>query len=609
MRQPGITRLLALVVFALLVSTSCRAQTPITITSMPTPDSAVISAGADAGLGIGQELAIIRDGQRVGTLVLTGVDNQTATGRVVPVAGATVQILDSVQAPTSPAATPAAAPVPVKPPRPVKKAVVPASNEHDGDIIPWERWEYMAMSSLAVDGLLPGYAARDFQATRQFTRGQLADLTGKALLLYTSGMGADRDGMLLRRLANDFSLEPAVREASIAAKEIKIGRASNPPAVEEAPGLSAYGGVRYWKFRDDGHVNVTGRVGGIYDVNDNVFVALSVNNLHRLTSALPKAFPAVDVATLNFHGLGMDWEIGKTYWSSGPAYSGDGLLSDNSPGMLMAKARGAFNWGKLGRFVGTELYGGFQDTLEHKYYGFRRMETRVNPKLELGLGEAYIATHAPNPASLVLPYYAYQRIFVLHQGLGGHGAGNTGNETFNYMAQVDLTSHLSRKVTTYFEYILDDVSAPSSLGVGNVPRKTGFVFGMHFPILFGSRGEGRFEIYNADRETYLGIQPQVSWTNHDLLIGNPFGPNTQAFFGRLDYRFTNRVKGSLQLRDAVQYHNGLPDMGDRFELALTGSYDLTPAESVSIQWVPQRFRGQGYVERPSAFEVMGTYAY
>lgn len=609
MRQPGITRFLAIFVFALFVSTSGRAQTSITITSMPAPDSAVISAGANAGLAVGQELPITRAGQRVGTLVLTGVDNQTATGRVIAADGAIVRVLDQVGAPGTLGQPVAASPTPAKPEPVVRKPVISSYNEHDGDIIPWERWEYMAMSSLAVDGLLPGYAARDFQATRQFTRGQLADLTAKALLLYTSGLGADRDDILLRRLANEFSLQSAVREASAAADEIKLGRTAKPPVVPSAPGLSAYGGVRLWRFRADDHVNITGRVGGIYDVNDNVFVALSVNNLHRLTSALPKAFPAVDVATVNFHGLGLDWEIGKTYWSSGPVYSGDGLLSDNSPGMLMAKARGAFNWGKLGRFVGTEIYGGFQDTLEHKYYGFRRMETRVNHNLELGIGEAYIATHAPNPASLVLPYYAYQRLFVLHQGIGGHGSGTTGNETFNYMAQVDLTSHLNRKATAYFEYILDDVSAPSSLGQGNVPRKTGFVFGMHFPLLFGSRGEGRFEIYNADRETYLGIQPQVSWTNHDLLIGNPFGPNTQAFFGRLDYRFTNRVKGSLQLRDAVQYHNGLPDMGDRFELALTGAYDITPAESVSVRWVPQRFRGQGYVERPSAFEIMGTYGY
>jgi len=609
MRQPGILRSIAFGAFALLISAPGRAQKTVSITSMPAPDTAVVSAGADAGLGVGQELPIFRDGQRIGTLVLTGVDNQTATGRVAAVAGAGVRVLDLVQLPNAPAQPPAKAPVPVRPPKPTKPAVVPAYNEHDGDIIPWERWEYMALSSLAVDGLLPGYAARDFQATRQFTRGQLADLTAKALLLYMSGLGTDRDQMLLRRLAQDFALEPAVKEASDAAKEIKLDRTPKAPAVGSAPGLSVYGGVRLWRFRSDEHESITGRVGGIYDLNDNAFLALSVNNLHRLTSALPSAFPAVDVATLNFHGLGLDWEIGKTYWSSGPAYSGDGLLSDNSPGMLMAKARGAFNWGKLGRFVGTEVYGGFQDNLEHKYYGLRRMETRLTPKLELGLGESYIATHAPNPASLVLPYYAYQRLFVLHQNIGTHGDSTTGNETFNYMAQVDLTAHLSRKAPTYFEYILDDISAPSSLGEGNVPRKTGFVFGMHFPTLFGSRGEGRFEIYNADRETYLGIQPQVGWSNHDLLIGNPFGPNTQAFFGRLDYRFTNRVKGSLQLRDAVQYHNGLPDMGDRFELALTTAYDITPAESVSVSYVPQRFRGQGYTERPTALNVMGTYAY
>jgi len=198
---------------------------------------------------------------------------------------------------------------------------------------------------------------------------------------------------------------------------------------------------------------------------------------------------------------------------------------------------------------------------------------------------------------------------VFGQGLGGHKKGGSGNDTFNYMAQVDVSTRIKRNVNAYVELIVDDISAPSGLGVGDVPRKTGFVVGMHFPTLFGSRGEGRFEIYNADRELYMGIAPQVGWSNNDLLLGNPYGPNTQAFFGRLDYRFTDQVKGSLQLRDSAQFHNGLPDMGDRFEMALTAAYDITPSQSVSLRWVPQRYRGQGYTLRPNALELLASYAY
>lgn len=611
MRHPGILRILAVaVLFPFLASPSHSEGSTASITSMPASDTAVIGAGANAGLTVGLELPVLHSGRRVGTIVLTKVENESATGRVESADGAIVQVLDEVQLPggavTSgkPESTKHPAPAP-----PTPTAAHGSYNEHLMDIIPWERWEYMALSSLAVDGLLPGYSARDFQATRQFTRGELGDLTAKALILYTSGLGTDRDAALLRRLAGSFRYDPAVQQAVEAAQEIKLDHPAKPALVPQAPGLSAYGGLRYWRFRGESKVNVTGRVGGIYDVNDNVFLALSVNNLHGLTSSLPKAFPAIDVATVNFRGLGMDWEVGKTYLSSGPLASGDGLLSDNSPGMVMVKARGAFKWGPLGRFIGTQVYGGFQDLDGPKYFGLRRMESRINKRLELGLGEAYVSTHAPNPLSLVMPYYAYQRLVVNGSKLGGHSTSSAGNDTFNYMAQVDLVAHLNRKADVYGELILDDVSAPSGLGVGNVPRKLAYVFGMRFPHLFGKRGDGRFEIYSADRETYLGIAPQVGWTNKDLLIGNPFGPNTQAFFGRVDYRFTDKLKGSLQLRDAVQFHNGSPDMGDRFELAATAAYDITPAESISMSLIPQRFRGQGYTQRPNAFELMGTYAY
>ncbi|HEY3413863.1 MAG TPA: capsule assembly Wzi family protein [Armatimonadota bacterium] len=611
MRHHGILRILAIaILYPFFAAPGHTEGSNASITSMPAADTAVIGAGANAGLTVGQELPVLHSGVKVGSIVLTKVENESATGRVSTVEGATVQVLDDVQLPSADQ-LPVSAPK-TNPPREAPRA--PAAthgsyNEHLMDIIPWERWEYMALSSLAVDGLLPGYAARDFQATRQFTRGELGGLTAQALLLYTSGMGTDRDPALLRRLAGSFRYDPAVQQAVEAALEITLDHPAKPTLVPEAPGLSAYGGLRYWRFRGESKVNVTGRVGGIYDVNDNVFLALSVNNLHQLTSSLPKAFPAIDVATANFRGLGMDWEVGKTYLSSGPLASGDGLLSDNSPGMVMVKARGAFKWGPLGRFIGTQVYGGFRDLDGPKYFGFRRMESRINKRLELGLGEAYISTHAPNPLSLVMPFYAYQRLVINRSRLGGHSTSSAGNDTFNYMAQVDLVAHLNRKADAYGELILDDISAPSGLGVGNVPRKLAYVFGMRFPELFGKRGDGRFEIYSADRETYMGIVPQVGWTNKDLLIGNPFGPNTQAFFGRLDYRFTDKTKGSLQLRDAVQYHNGLPDMGDRFEFAVTLAHDITPAESISVQIIPQRFRGQGYTQRPNAFELMGTYAY
>jgi hypothetical protein len=580
-------------------------------------DAATISAGADAGLGVGQELVVRRAGREVGRIVLSDVRTNTAIGRVTAADGETVQVLDTVVLPAASANAPAEPPAPAPPaPAPdlttAEPQAPPSYNEHPSDIIPWERWEYMALSSLAADGLIPGYSARDFQASRQFTRGELADLTAKAMINYRAGAGQDRDSVFLNRLEHAFRYQPAVRDTLVQLAQMDATRpaATEKPTLPQVPGLSLYGGIRYAGFHGDDKVTVSGRVGGIYDVSDKAFLALSVNNLHDRTSAQPDAFSALDVATLNFSAWDADWEIGKTYLSSGPLQSGDGLLSDNAPGLYMAKMRRAFSWGKFpGKFTLTQVYGGFRDEGRTKYYGLRRIESRLGKRVQLGLAEAYVSTKAPGPLSLVLPFYAYQRIGVFGQHLGGHAAGSNDNDTFNYMAQLDLVARINRNLNLYGEYVVDDITAPFGLGQGDVPRKVAFVVGAHFPLLFGSRGSGRFEIYNGDRETYLGIAPQVAWTRKGLLLGSPFGPNTQAFYGRLDYRFTNQWKGILEMHDAVQFHNGAPNVGDRFALGATAAYDITPSQSVSLRLIGERYRGEGYTIRGTGVEIIGSYAY
>jgi len=570
-------------------------------------DAATISAGGNVGLSVGTELPIRRGDRVVGWIVLTDVKNDTSIGRVRAAEGETPQALDVVALPAAAPEPPATPPAPAPPPPPPSVTVSPSDdrpsyNEHATDIVPWERWEYVALSSLAAHGLLPGYSARDFQATRLFTRGELADLTAKALINYTAGAGQNRDRVFLDRLAHAFRYQPAVRDAVEQLSGLDIPRPAQD--AEEAPlppvpGLSVYGGPRYTSFRGDDKLTLSGRVGGIYDISDKAFLALSVTNLHDRTSALPDAFEPVDVATLNFEALDADWEIGKSYWASGPLMSGDGLLSNNAPGLYMIKGRRAFSWGRFpGKFVFTQLYGGYHDYDGTKYYGLRRVESRLSRRVGLGLGEAYVSSKAVGPLGVILPYYAYQKVKDLE------------NASFNYMAQIDLTYRWSPGLTVYGEYIADDIAAPDSLGAGfDAPRKIAYVLGAHFPRLFGARGTGRFEIYNADREIYLGIEQKVSWSQKDLLLGSPFGPNSRAFYGRLDYRFTDQWKGIVEMRDAVQARRGTPDMGDRFELGVTAAYDAAPDQSVALRVVGQRFRGQGYTIRGTAVELTGTYAY
>lgn len=639
MRQRGVWPAWAPVLFVTLALSGPLAAPARAAADAPAPQRAVIvslrgeeatlNAGANKGLSVGMELPVMQGDRVVGHIVISQVSADAATGRLAANPGATIRALDSVALSAAPPTTPALPPSPAPrvpaptvaaPPAPrtdARAERLPSYNEHAADTIPWERWEYMALSSLAASGLLPGYASREFQGERTFTRGELANLTATALVNFEAGAGTERDRVFLDRLAREFRYQPAVRRTVNATREMDLGPPANRPAgpgalpalaptLEKVPGLSLYAGPRFVDFRGKSELSLTGRAGGIYDVGKDAFVALSVNNLHDRFSALPDAFDPIDVLTLNLRAWDVDWEIGKSYWSSGPLHSGDGLLSDNAPGLYMLKGRKTFSWGKFpGKFIITQLHAGFPDNGSTKYYGLRRVEKRLNKNAELGLAEAYVATKQPNPLILIFPFYAYQHVEIL----GGKGS-NRDNDTFNYMAQIDLSLKMRSSFTLYGEIFIDDMAAPSGLGAGfNAPRKIGMVLGGHFPKLFGWRGDGRFEIYHADREAYLGIAPQVGWNRDNLLLGNPFGPNSQAFSGRVDYRFTEKLKGAMILRDAVQYKNGVPDMGDRLEWDTRVAYDFTPSHSASLRYVHHRYRGQAYTKRENAVEVFGSYAY
>lgn len=575
-------------------------------------DEVTLSAGANAGLFVGQELTVHQSGVPSGRIVVAEVETESAVGRLFTYVNKTVSVGDLIMAPDSMETgtgsnTPATDSESSDPDnREPDDKSQPSYKEHLGDIIPWERWEYLALSSLASEGLIPGYSAREFQGTRMFTRGQLAQFTATALENFDKGKRSERNEVLIRRLVETFQYQPAIKQALSGAALTLLAGGGTPIREKEAVnrlGYSVYGGIRYLSFRGDTKIQPIGRVGGILDVTDDAYVALSINNLHRLTSALPNRFQGPDVLTYNFHALDADWEIGKSYWYSGPVYSGDGLLSNNAPSPYMVKARKNFSWGNFpGKFVLTQIHGGWQDFDRTKYFGLRRVETNLGKGVEFGLAESFISSRFPSPLALVLPYYAYQKINVLDQDLG--------NDTFNYMVQADVRGKIRSNIIGYFEFVVDDIAAPDGLGAGfDAPRKVAWMAGAHWPNLWNGRGEARAEIYNSDRATYLGVAPKVSYDVRDLLLGSPFGPNTQAFFGRLDYRASDKMKYIVQLRDAVQFKNGLPDMGDRFELSVTAAYDPSPDRSVWLRVVPQRFRGQNYTMRETAVELMGTYAF
>jgi hypothetical protein len=583
-----------------------RCQTPAT----PVPDVLVtglqgdevtLNAGANAGIAVGAELRVIRAGTEIGRIVVVRVENTSSTGRWFPYVNRTLSVGDTVVLPAEPPAQPAVAPAPPRKPRP-SNPERPSYSEPSRTIIPWESWEYPALSALAVDGLLPGSAAVDFQGTRLYTRGEIAAFVAKAVSNISDAKKPARDAWFLKRLVEAYRHQPPVRSLLDNLPEALTAADTTPPAWLDQ--VTAWGGLRYQNAHGGNDAEILGRAAGIFRLQDKAWAYLSLNNLHDLTSGLPDGFSELDAATVNFRALDADFTLGKQSLTSGPVYSGDGLLSSNSPGIWQARVTKTFSFGRFGKYTFSQLYGGFPDTERTKYFGLRTVDTSIG-KWSIGLAEAYVSTKAPNPLVLVTPYYGYQ-----HWSIFGGDAGSRGNDTFNYMAQVNVAARVRNNMSLYAEFILDDITAPKSWSQGHVPRKVAIVGGMHYPgLLFGGRGDLRVELYQSDRLTYLGVAPQVAWSNRDLMLASPFGPNTQAFFGRLDYRVNDRIKAWMEVHDAVQFHNEYPDMGDRLVNAFGVTWSPRPDRSVYASFIPQRYRGINYAERRATFDLVASFAF
>lgn len=585
---------------------SARSQTPSTpgggalITAVQ-GDEVTLNAGANAGLAVGAELRVTRDGTEIGRVVIVRVENTSSTARWFPYVNQTVGIGDTVVLPAEPPVEPAVAPAPPRKARPANPER-PSYGESARTIVPWESWEYPALSALATDGLLPGCAAIDFQGVRRYSRGEIAELVAKAVSNAAAGKRPGRDAWYLRRLVEAYRHQPPVRALLDNLPEALAAPVPAKPALLDQ--VTAWGGLRYQNAHGGNDAEMLGRVAGIFPLEDKAWAYVSLNNLHDLTSGLPDSFSKLDAATVSFRALDADFTLGKQSLTSGPVYSGDGLLSSNSPGIWQARVAKTFSFGRFGKYTFSQLYGGFPDTERTKYFGLRTVDTSIG-KWSIGLAEAYISTKAPNPLVLVTPYYGYQ-----HWAIFGGDAGSRGNDTFNYMAQVNVAARVRNRMSVYAEFIVDDITAPEGWSQGHVPRKVAVVAGMHYPgLLFGGRGDVRVELYQSDRLTYLGVAPQVAWSNRDLMLASPFGPNTQAFFGRLDYRVNDRVKAWMEVHDAVQFHNEYPDMGDRLVNAFGVTWSPRPDQSVYASFIPQRYRGINYVERKATVDVVASFAF
>lgn len=388
----------------------------------------------------------------------------------------------------------------------------------------------------------------------------------------------------LRKGLQEDALDPAP-----GAYPVSAGPAVTGNAIAEA-GVQGDGSHKseYNLFGEGRVLGVTGHIG----------YTASVQNDGRLwhdhdtfTPALPgqdhggrpDALNGVQDASVTYYGSrGAEFTAGLLDPRWGPGYRGGLLVSDSAPARPTLQIAFPFSLGHgLGRFRYVQYQQVYSNAGHTVTMGARRVEHPIGDRVDLSLQEAFIANRLRGPGFLVLPYYAYQKIFI-------HNNSAEPNE-FNYNVDASLTYRPfagDPDQRVYVDFMLDDIQAPNGLGLGNhVPRKVGYLVGAAGKLK-SSGTDGVVEYMHSDPATFTkadaGIEP-LGWFYDGLPLAHPAGPNASEIYARLGQAISPRWSVAVDGRRRVRINDSFPAPDVR-ELNAAVTYHLTTAASVGVRY-------------------------
>jgi hypothetical protein len=454
------------------------------------------------------------------------------------------------------------------------------------DRIAFGNWTYDAMTSLASDGLVPDYAAREFTGDRLFNRMQMAQVVASVVDAAKTGTLRQSQAALIEHLVQDFQPELD-----------KLGT----DAVADWSSIAAKYNVGRWITFPAGYVRATGQADSngtpdrvVLPYRVSVFSNLSKGSFALITGAhFEDGFfhelrgdPTPDKVLLQGYSRNLEWTVGRDYQNWGPAYSGSLILSDDSIGFWQGRLATDVDFGKFfGKFKFTQFASVFEDEKTLYFFG-RRFEKRISPRWNWGISETVLMNKAPNPSILVLPFYAYQQIFG--------GPGSDADKSMNNLYGTDLTYRTAGGTEYYGELLIDDITSPSIFGANQErPQKTGYTLGFFVPKLIGPdpRNNFRAEYTRIERQTYEATRPEfpeLAYLHNYAIIGSPVGPNAKAIYLRAEQYLSAKWSLIGEYFNQRQTSAGAPERPATDVISLMAAYDITPNKSVALRVSPFR---------------------
>jgi len=471
-------------------------------------------------------------------------------------------------------------------------ALAPARAASPEDLVPAGSGLYDAVALLGAEHLLPPGApdAADLQGVtaRLRTRRELADLLRPVTDVPADPRAAAALAFCRRLLAPELGTLPETVTPTGTpvltgfAEAVAGGRDDNGTALRRHGELLGRGRLLGTLGRDGAYtVSVT----NLYRQTRDHF-SISTRGGGQSGGDNPDVLNGVDeayVTAVSSHGLRVTLGELRQRWGSG--YRGDLLLSDNAPARPTLQLELPFSLGRtLGDYRLTQLLSRYRNAGQTIYGGARRLEHPLGDRTTLSVEEDYTSTEFGKAPLQILPYYAYQKLYL---------GNNREPLVFNYNLNFGLTvtpRGPGSAGRVYGQFYIDDLQAPKGLGKGNkTPRKIGYLLG-YADALARSGTDLVLEFTHTDRELYTRLPPgslALASFRDDLPLGDPVGPNGNEVFLRLGQRLGPRLDLSVEARDRRRASADFPAVrASALDLAL--AYHLGASQSVGLAYSQYR---------------------
>jgi len=414
--------------------------------------------------------------------------------------------------------------------------------------VPLDHWAYEFLNRLEIQGGFRGFYLRTLPISRQEVAEILAQVEESRSKNKINLSAAEQD--LLEQLKGEFGEELASlnlkSQQRYAEKHLLTWQENNSQIKIDADFRQRFDVERGSRYDSTGRSSLT-TLGGIIRGNLKGSLGFYIhfkNTLIRGQGITSENFnPALGLPiTISGKNVYQDdasayftwkfpwfnFEFGRDEAKWGPGIQGSLMLSAQNPLFDMFRIRTQYK-----RFQFTSLHGRLSSDEGRKYLAAHRLELRIAPWLFIAGSEAIIYGNRSAELQYLNPIMPYH--------VAEHHLGDKDNNAMGF----DFTLFPGIGHKLYGEFFLDDFTMSEN------PFR---YYGNKFAVLLGYHWVNPFRLKNVDLKTeYTRVEPYVYthhvpinvYKNYDRIIGHWLGPNADASFFEISYRFNRDLTTSI----------------------------------------------------------------